>query len=126
MTDRIRYIWQLLILSSILLILGILVIPGKIPGLPLNVYLITLLAVTLINMVVYLVMHSGIKKSDREGTVQLFAGIGIKLFLYLLYILGFWLVTKNLLKPFIIAFFALYLVFTFLLTAHLLKALNNK
>ena len=126
MTDRIRYIWQLLTLSSILIILGILFIPGNIPGLPLPVYLVTLLAFTLINLVSYLVMHTGILKSNREGTLWLFAGIGIKFLLYLLYILGFWLVTKKLLKPFIIGFFTLYLVFTFLLALHLFKALKNK
>jgi hypothetical protein len=36
------------------------------------------------------------------------------------------LVTKFFSKPFIIAFFALYLVFTFLLAIHLFKVLKNK
>jgi hypothetical protein len=35
------------------------------------------------------------------------------------------LVTKILSKPFIITFFALYLVFTFLLAIHLFKLLKN-
>ena len=126
MIDRIRYIWQLLVLSSFLLVLGILLIPRLSFELYLNSYLVSLISVTAINLITYLVMTTGIQKGNREGVVILLAGIGLKFLLYLLYILVFWLVTKNLSKPFIIAFFALYLVFTFLLAAHLFKVLKNK
>jgi len=126
MIDRIRYIWQILILSSVLLILGILVIPSISIQISLNEYMVTLLAITLINLTAYLVMTSGIQKSNRDGVVIVLSGIGLKFLLYLIYILIFWLVTKNLLKPFIITFFALYLVFTLMLAGHLLKLLKNK
>ncbi len=126
MIDRIRYIWQLLVLATFLLILGILLIPRVDVELSLNAYFVSLFCVTAINLIAYLVMTKGIQKSDREGVVILLAGIGLKFFLYLFYILVFWLVTKKLLKPFIITFFALYLVFTFLLAIHLFKALKNK
>ena len=126
MIDRIRYIWEILILSSVLLILGILVIPRMSIQISLNEYMVTLLAITLINLTAYLVISMGIQKSNREGVVHAMAGIGLKFLLYLGYILVYWLVTKNLLKPFIITFFALYLVFTFLLARHLFKVLKNK
>jgi len=126
MIDRIRYIWEILILSSVLLILGILIIPRMSIQISLNEYMVTLLAITLINLTAYLVISMGIQKSSREGVVHAMAGIGLKFLLYLGYILVFWLVTKNLLKPFIITFFALYLVFTFLLARHLFKLLKNK
>ena len=126
MIDRIRYIWQLLVIASFLLVLGILLIPRLDVEIYLNSYLVTLISVTAINLIAYLVMTIGIQKSNREGVVILLAGIGLKFLLYLLYILVFWLVTKNLSKPFIITFFALYLVFTFLLAAHLFKVLKNK
>jgi len=126
MIDQIRYIWQLLVLSSFLLIAGILSIPRLGIDLELNLYIITLVSVTGINLVAWFVMARGIQKSDRDGMVVLLAGIGLKFLLYLLYILVFWMVTKILNKPFIITFFALYLVFTFLLAAHLFKMLNNK
>ena len=126
MIDRIRYIWQLLVIASFLLVLGILLIPRLNVELNLNSYLVSLISVTAINLIAYLVMITGIQKSNREGVVILMAGVGLKFLLYLLYILVFWLVTKNLSKPFIIAFFALYLVFTFLLAAHLFKVLKNK
>ncbi len=126
MIERIRYTWQLLVLASLLLILGILIIPGLGIEISLNAYMIMLLSVTLINLTAFLVMSIGIEKSKREGVVILLTGIGLKFLLYLLYILVFWLVTKNLLKPFIVTFFALYLVFTFLLAGHLFKILKNK
>lgn len=125
MTDRIRYIWQLFVLSISLFILGILIIPDVNADLSLNHYYILLFAVTFINLIAFLVMIRGIRKGEREGTFILLAGIGLKFLLYLLMIMVFWLVTKNLDKPFIIAFFALYLVFTILLAGHLYKALKN-
>lgn len=126
MIEQIRYIWQLLALSLFLVLLGILAIPRLGIDLALNHYLITLISIAGINFLAWFVMARGMKKSSREGVVVLLAGIGIKFLLYLMYILVFWLVTKNLTKPFIIAFFALYLVFTFLLARNLLKAQNNK
>lgn len=126
MINRIRFIWQLLVLASLLLILGILIIPRLGIEISLYEYIIMLLSVTLINLTAFMVMSIGIEKSKREGVVVLLAGIGLKFLLYLLYILVFWLVTKNLLKPFIVTFFALYLVFTFLLAGHLFKILKNK
>ena len=126
MIDQIRYIWQLLVLSSFLLILGLLAIPRIDVDLELSLFIITLLSVTGINLLAWFVMVRGIRKSNRDGVVVLLAGIGLKFLLYLLYILVFWMITKILTKPFIITFFALYLVFTVLLAANLFKILNNK
>lgn len=126
MINHIRFIWQLLVLTSLLLILGILIIPGSGIEFTLYNYIVTLLSVAGISLVAYLVMTRGILKSSRDGVVILLAGIGLKFLLYLLYILVYWLVTKNLTKPFIITFFTLYLVFTILLAGHLFKLLKNK
>ncbi len=71
-------------------------------------------------------MTRGVKKNNRDGALVLIAGISGKFLLYLLYILVFWLLTKNISKAFIISFFTLYLVFTFLLAGNLLKLLKNK
>ena len=126
MINKVRFTWQLLLLTLFMLIIGILIIPRFDMNLSLREFIITLLSVTAINMISYLLMSAGIQKSERGGVVVLLAGIGLKFLLYLLYILVFWLVTKNLLKPFIIAFFALYLGFALLLAAHLFKMLKNK
>jgi len=93
-------------------------LPGDIP--------ITLGSVTLVNLLTFLVMHTGIQKNSKEGVVYMLGGIGVKFLLYLLFILLFWIATKNLSKPFIITFFALYLVFTFFTAGHLFKMLKNK
>jgi len=126
MIKRIRFIWQLLVLASILVLMGILLIPRLTVELSLPAYLITLLSVTIINLVTYLLMSAGINKNNKEGVIFLLGGIGAKFLLYLLFILLFWLSTKILSKPFIVTFFALYLVFTFFTAGHLLKLLKNK
>ena len=126
MIDQIRYIWQLLVLSSILMIAGILGLPYLGIDLAISHYIATILSVTAINLIAWLVMSRGINNYDRDGVVRMLAGIGLKFLLYLGYILVFWLLTKNLTKPFIITFFALYLLFTFFLTGHLFKLLKNK
>lgn len=126
MIDRIRFIWQLLVLSSILVLLGLVLVPRLQVEITPAVFLITLGTVTTVNLLTYLVMYTGIQKNDREGVVYLLGGIGVKFLLYLLFILLFWILTKNLSKPFIITFFALYLIFTFFTAGHLLKLLKNK
>jgi len=127
MIERVRFIWQLLVLASVLVLLGIWLIPQLAVELSLPAYLISLAAVTLINLLTYLLMSAGIhKKNNKEGVVFLLGGIGAKFLLYLLFILLFWLSTKILTKPFILTFFALYLVFTFFTAGHLLKMLKNK
>jgi hypothetical protein len=126
MIDRIRFIWQLLVLASILALLGIAFVPRLDVEISSTAFLLTLASVTIVNLVTYLVMYAGIQKENREGVVYLLGGIGVKFLLYLLFILLFWIATKNLSKPFIITFFALYLVFTFFTAGHLLNLLKNK
>ena len=126
MIDRIRFIWQLLVLASILALLGMVFVPRFNVEISSTVFLLTLASVTIVNLVTYLVMYAGIQKNSKEGVVYMLGGIGVKFLLYLLLILLFWIATKNLSKPFIITFFALYLVFTFFTAGHLLKLLKNK
>jgi hypothetical protein len=126
MIERVRYIWQLLVLSSVLAILGLLFIPRVAPGFSADAYLVSLASVTVINLVAYLAMYAGIVKSDKEGIVFLLGGVGAKFLLYLLFVLLYWIVTKNLSKAFILTFFALYLIFTFFTVGKLLKLLKNK
>lgn len=126
MIDRLRYIWQIMVLASVMTILGILLIPRLAPASsPVN-YLIMLGCVTFVNLVTFMVMHNGIIRNGRESMIYLIGGIGLKFLLYLIIILLFWFVTKNLTKAFILVFFALYLIFTFFTAGHLLKALKNK
>ena len=126
MIDRVRFIWQLLVLSSVLALLGMVLIPRFNLGISSIIFLVTLVSVSMVNLITYLIMYSGIQKNNRDGVVLLLGGIGAKFLLYLLFILLFWLATKNLTKAFILTFFALYLMFTFFTAGHLLKLLKNK
>ncbi|MFH0759390.1 MAG: hypothetical protein V2B15_19040 [Bacteroidota bacterium] len=126
MIDQLRFFWQLLVLTSILLIAGILGLPYLGVEFEISNFIATTLSFTVINLITWLVMVHGIKHNNRDGMVRMLAGIGLKFLLYLLFILVYWLLTKNLTKPFILSFFALYLVFTFFLTGSVLKLLKNK
>ncbi|MCK4880311.1 MAG: hypothetical protein KAS82_06620 [Bacteroidales bacterium] len=126
MIERIRFIWQLLVLALVLALLGTVLISLLNVEISPAVFLVTLGSVITVNLVTYLVMYAGVHKNNREGVVYMLGGIGVKFLLYLLFILLFWIVTKNLSKPFIITFFALYLVFTFFTAGHLFKLLKNK
>jgi hypothetical protein len=126
MIDRIRFIWQLLVLASILALFGMILIPRIHLEMSSTLFLVTLASVGLVNLITYMIMYTGIQKSNREGVVVLLGGIGTKFLLYLLFLLLIWIVTKNLSKAFILTFFALYLFFTFFTAGHLLKLLKNK
>jgi len=126
MIDRIRFTWQLLVLSSVMMILGLVIISQVDTGLTFQSFIITLAVFTIVNMVVYFVISTAKDKNSGDQMVRVLLGISLKFLLYLLYILGYWLVIKNLEIPFFIAFFVLYLVFTFFLAVHLFKLLNNK
>ena len=126
MVKSLQYIWQLLVLSSLVVLAGILIIQHFSIAVPVNTFVITVAAVTIINLTTFMVMERGIRKKDQGGVVILMAGIGIKFLLYLLYVLIVWQITKNLTNDFIITFFALYLIFTFFLVIHLFKLLINK
>ncbi|RKZ66446.1 MAG: hypothetical protein DRQ44_06730 [Gammaproteobacteria bacterium] len=126
MAEHFRYIWQLLVLTSLLLLSGIFLIPRLQLPLDLNHYIITLISLSGINLVSWIILSRGVNKNNRDGAGVMILGISAKFLLYLLYILIFWLITKNITRPFIISFFTLYLVFTFLLAGKLLKLLKNK
>jgi hypothetical protein len=126
MIERIRFTWQLLVLASVLVLLGILVLNGIQADLTPAAFLGTAMSVAGINFLTYLLMSAGIRKNNREGVVFLLAGIGLKFLLYLLFILLVWILTKNLTKAFILTFFALYLIFTFFTAFHLINLLKNK
>lgn len=126
MIDRVRFIWQLLVLASVVIIAGLLLIPKIELEFNPAEFLIAVGAVTIVNLFTFLVLYKGIGKNSKEGMVWMLGGIGLKFLLYLLFILLFWILTKNISKPFIVTFFALYLVFTFFTAGHLLKLLKNK
>lgn len=67
----------------------------------------------------------GVSKGEKARGLYLLAALGGKFILYLAFILVMWAPTKNLSKPFIIAFFVLYLILTFSLVRILYKVLKT-
>jgi len=126
MIEILRYTWKILALSSLLTLAGILILPHVENPPPAGQLLVTIAAMALISIASWIILVLGIHKKNREGTFIVMAGLGGKFLLYLVYILIFWLVTKNLTKAFIIVFFTLYFTFTFFLAANLIKLLKNK
>ncbi|MBN1132441.1 MAG: hypothetical protein JXR52_13205 [Bacteroidales bacterium] len=126
MSEHIKYIWKQLVASSLSILAGLLLITCAGVNLIPNQFIALVAAMTGISVLSYLVIARGIQNSKKEDMIFLLGGIGLKLILYLLLILIFWLVTKNITKPFIIAFFLLYLIFTFLMVFSLLRLLKNK
>lgn len=126
MSEHFRYAWQLLTIATVILIAGILSISLAGPWISPWELTITVALFTLVNLVSYLIIVRGTKRDVGGQLVFTMAGMGVKFLLYLLYLLVFWLVTKNLTKAFVLTFFALYLVFSLFLAGSLLKYLKNK
>ena len=124
--NKFRFIWLQLIISSLVTLAGILMITFIPLDLLVTHLLIMVIVMTVITILSYLIMARGIEKSNREGTFFLLSGLGLKFLLYLVFILLFWIFTKNLTKPFIITFFLLYLTFTFFMVLSLFKLLKDK
>ncbi|HDR68710.1 MAG TPA: hypothetical protein ENN61_06620 [Bacteroidaceae bacterium] len=126
MIDHFRYIWQQLIVSALIILTGLLLIVYTPFDLPPVHFVVIVVVMTLITIFSFLIIARSIIKSNKDGLIYMFAGIGLKFFLYLLFILIYWIVTKNISKPFFIVFFLLYLIFTFLMFRSLNKLLRMK
>lgn len=126
MVEHMRYIWQLLVLASILFLAGILSISLLGPWISPWELTIMVAVFTIVNLAAYLIVIRGNRTGGSGQLVFTMAGMGVKFLLYLLFLLVFWLVTKNLTKAFVLTFFTLYLVFTLFLAGHLLTYLKNK
>jgi hypothetical protein len=125
MNHKLRHIIQLLILYFLLLLVGLYLVQHNDAAITAASYAALLTFMTLITFGVLLLVNAGIRKGNTGQGIWLLAGLGGKFLAYLVLILLFWAVGKNLTKDFIIAFFVLYLVLTIFLTHILFKALKN-
>jgi len=118
---------MLTVLSLICLLLGWILIPNLTNPFPLSRFNITLLFFYLVNLFVLLQFPRGKKQQDKKKAVVLtFFAIALKFFLYLIFLISYYLITKKLTTEFIFSFFILYLTFTFFSTWRLLNNLNIK
>ncbi len=125
MIERFRHIWQLLVLYAILLLAGTTLLHYTSISLTIQLYVLTLSVMTLITIAAYIFSMIGVSKGESKQGIFLLAGLGGKFLLYLVFILILWATGKNLTKPFIIAFFILYLFLTFFLIRILYKVLKT-
>lgn len=125
MIHKLRHVFQLLLIYGLLLTGGLLLVQYTTPQLTPATYATLLTIMTLITMGAYLLVMTGLRKGEKEQGIWLLAALGGKFLAYLVLILVFWAVGKNLTKDFIIAFFVLYLLLTIFLVSILYKALKN-
>ncbi len=125
MIERFKHIWQILVLYAILMLAGTALLHYSDISLSVNTYALTLSVMTLITLGAYILAMIGISKGKKLQGIYLLIGLGGKFFSYLIFILIFWASGKNLTKPFIIAFFVLYLFLTFFLIRILFKVLKT-
>ncbi|MEA1896077.1 MAG: hypothetical protein U9N53_00275 [Bacteroidota bacterium] len=105
---------------------GSLLIPDLISGITKTQFLITLLYFFLFTLLLFVLFYRGLTKDPRKGILYTFGAIALKLLAHMVYILVFYLLTKNLTMDFIIVFFVLYLAFTLYLILTFIKELKSK
>lgn len=125
MIERFRHLWQILVLYAVLMMTGLLVLHYTAIPLSVNLYALTLSVMTLITMTAYILIMIGVAKDEKTQGIYLLLGLGGKFLSYLIFILILWSAGNNLTKPFIIAFFILYLLLTFFLVRILYKVLKS-
>ncbi len=126
MIKKFKHIITFLVMYGLLMSGGVLLFHYTSLPLDINTYGITLSAITLITLLTYVLVMVGAQKDEKAQGIYLLLGLGGKFILYLVFILIMWAPTKNLSKPFIIAFFVLYLILTFSLVSILYKVLKTK
>lgn len=126
MIKKFKHIFTFLVLYGLLMSGGVLLFHYTSIQMDINTYGLTLSAITLITLVTYILVMVGVNKGEQAQGIFLLIGLGGKFILYLVFILIMWAPTKNLTKPFIIAFFVLYLILTFSLVSVLYKVLKTK
>ena len=89
-------------------------------------YALTCCYIFMVSQGVVWLFFRGLRKSPDKGILYTFVSISAKFILYLIYLIVFRLVTKNLTLDYIIGFFVLYLAFTFYTLVIMVKTLKNK
>lgn len=123
---QLKYAAYLSVLSLSFLLIGLFLIPDQISGISRNQFLLTLSFYFLVNLVVLSLFFKGKSKDPKKSLLYTFSAISAKFLLYLLFIVVYFLVTKNLSTSYLIVFFILYLAFTLFTVLAIVKALKAK
>jgi hypothetical protein len=89
-------------------------------------YAFTISFIFIVSQTALWLFFKGLQKSPGKGVLYTLSGISAKFILYLIYLVVYSAVTKNLTLDYIIAFFVLYLAFTFFVLIVMVKTLKNK
>ena len=122
---QLKYAAYLTLITLIFLFIGLILIPAKISGISLNQFLLTLGFYFIVNQVVLYLFFKGKKKDPKKSVLYTFSAVSAKFLFYLLFIVIYYLVTKNLSTGYIIVFFILYLAFTLFTALVIVKALKT-
>lgn len=123
---QLKYAAYLSVLSLSFLLIGLFLIPDQITGISRNQFLLTLSFYFLVNLVVLSLFFKGKSKDPKKSLLYTFSAISAKFLLYLLFIVVYFLITKNLSTSYLIVFFILYLAFTLFTVLAIVKALKAK
>ena len=113
-------------MSILFLAIGQFIIPQIFPLLDKTHIIITIIFFFLVNMGVLFTFFRGLDKNPKNGLLYTFAAISAKFLAYLIFILLFYLITKNLSSNYLILFFVLYLAFTIFILLALVKELKTR
>ena len=118
-----KYIWQLLVITAFLILAGILVTTQTAIDLSPWAFLGLLSFTFLVTLGLMIFLWPMADRNEEKKSLYTLIALAVKFLLYLIFILIWWAVGKNLSKPFVIAFFALYLIFTIFYVRVMVKTL---
>lgn len=108
-----KFVIYLAIIYISFFVTGSLAIPGKISSINLSEFLLTLSFFFIVNLTLIWVFFKGLIRNPKKAILSTFSLIVSKFLVYLVFILVYYLITKNLTLEYLIVFFVLYLAFTF-------------
>jgi len=118
-----KYIWQLLVITAVLVLAGILVTTQTAIDLSPRTFLGLLSFTFLVTLGLMIFLWPVADRNEEKKSLYALIAVAVKFLLYLIFILICWAVGKNLSKSFVIAFFALYLIFTIFYVRVMVKTL---
>ena len=122
---QVKYAAYLSLITLVFLFAGLILIPTIISGISLNQFLLTLGFYFIVNQIVLYLFFKGKKKDPKKSVLYTFSAVSAKFLFYLLFIVIYYLVTKNLSTGYLIVFFILYLAFTLFTAFAIVKTLKT-
>ncbi len=120
------YIIKIISISIIIAILALAIFYFIIPQYYLPVFPAIILFFIATSIFVHVFLTKAGKKNMRQFSTYFMGSIGIKLFIYMIFIIVYSLIDKENIINFVSQFFILYIIYTFFETTAIMKTLNNQ